>query len=76
MKTTKKDLENVIENLKTYNLMPKKIELIRSDGRLGNLVALGYYSENALYIKSEYMNFNEMNQFLNGYYMGCKNSLS
>lgn len=55
MKTTKENLQYHLDSLKKHNSMPEDIELIPSDGRLGRLIALGNYSENALYLKSDYM---------------------
>lgn len=74
-KTRKTNLENFLVTLKRQNLMTTKIQLIKADGRLGNSIALGYYFENALYIKTDYITYNEMYQFLQGYSAGCKNEI-
>ena len=73
MKTTKKDLETFLSNLKQLDIIAENIQLIKSDGRLGRLVALGYYSENALYTVTDYMSYGEMNQFFTGYSFGYNN---
>lgn len=75
MRTTKTDLENFLVTLKRKNLMATKIQLIKADGRLGKSIALGYYFENALYTKTNYMTYNEMYEFLNGYRAGCTNEI-
>lgn len=67
MKITRKQLQDHFDRLKKGFPELSNIILTNSDGRLGKLVAL---IDNEYYLKTDFMTYKEMNQFLVGYCLG------
>ena len=75
-KITKQDVQNHLDNLKISNPELKDLILDNADVRCGKRIALAKVGDNgALFVKTDYLTYSEMNQFLRGYSMKADNRL-
>jgi hypothetical protein len=65
---TTDQMKQALENsLRFFNFLEKYI-IVKSDGRMGKLFAIGYMIENGgLVVKTSYLFYAELNHFLMGY---------
>ena len=77
MKTSKKDLENYLLNLKKEFSEFETIILKDADSRCGRRVALARKSEQGgfIHVFTDFIPYSEMDQLLTGYCMAKRNEL-
>lgn len=65
---TTDQMKQALENaLRSFNF-PEKYIIVKSDGRMGKLFAIGYMLEHGgLQVKTTYLTYTELNHFLMGY---------
>lgn len=64
----KQDLQNALDWLKKHNPELEGFMFQDADRRIGKKLALAFKnSEGLLYVKTDFMTYCEMNQFLRGY---------
>lgn len=78
MKTSKKELENYLQNLKKEFCEFKKIILKDADIRCGRRVALAKINEDcgSIHVFTDFVSYSEMDQLLTGYCMAKRNELN
>ena len=69
-------VQNHLDHLKASNPELKEFIFVPADGRLGKLIALGLKGEyGSVSVKTDFMSYSEMNQFLRGYSFKSENRL-
>ena len=78
MKTSKKDLENYLLDLKKWFTEFETIILTDADSRCGIRVALARKNtqSGSIHVFTDYISYSEMDQLLTGYCMAKRNELT
>ena len=75
-KLTKQDVQIHLDNLKRSNPKLSDLVLHNADARCGKRIALAKVGENGtLDVKTDFLTYTEMNQFLRGYSFKSENRL-
>lgn len=75
-KLTKQDVQNMLDNVSIVAPELKQYKIVNADARCGKRIALAKDTDNILDVKTDYMLYSEMIQFLRGYSFKCENKLS
>lgn len=73
---TFKEKKEALENSLVSLGLDKKYSIEPSDARLGQRFAIAVKTENSVNIKTEFMTYDEMNCFINGYQRALNNPLN
>lgn len=70
-KFNKKDVENRLNYLQTKGYF-KDCSIVNCDGRLGKKIALAVVTDSSLDVKTDFISYSEMIQFIRGFVMGVE----